>query len=484
MQAHLHAEGATNLTNLKPSGADARNRKRMMGIAVMLALLMTLALAWPGRGNKQWEALLADVPKNVSTTDAAINGVFYVLKQTHEPLFRVDNGHDYTSRLLRSWSRDLTYRHYTFCPDTSLVFIPGRKFSSEFFEQYISSITHAFNQSATVSKTGNCFNVRFNRPRKSYLDYLTRYQQAPTIDTDGPFEAGLGPFYAKTMTADEIRLIRKGPVSRGYDSILIHRYIGSSDPQLQNRRISDFNKISAVDIPDWVRSEQVGFQDVVLNTVTLVINHPDKKIRKSIYNCMDVDEFRRAFISQRKEFLDIQSVLPIGTAGAKPGRPAQTCPKRLKTSEKLIFANLRPGNEAELRLFFKDFFNKTGLRVEIITYPVPVFLELLKKTPRKYNLVVMSKDAVQSDQAPFLKYSHILDYEMPSINAKYEKMQRTDDPEKRDLLGIEIANDISMEYAVLPLYQSAREYHYPKGIKNLVVGRGFFEYPEVAELRW
>lgn len=472
------------MTNTEYNKTPARHSSRMLGAVVLLVLLSALAIAWPGRQNRRWEVLLSDVPQKVSTKDAAINGVFYVLKQTHEPLFRLDNGQDYTSRLLKSWNRDLTYSRYTFCPDTSLAFIQGRKFSSEFFEQYISSVTSAFDQAAVVSRVNGCYDVRFNKPRKSYLDYLTRYQQAPTIDTSGPFEAGLGPFYTQTMTADEIRLVRKEPVSRGYDTILIHLYTGPSDPQLQNRNISDFNKISTVDIPEWVRSRQVGFHDVVLNTVTLVINHPDKSIRKAIYNCMDVDGFRRAFISQRRDFLDIQNVLPIGVAGAAPGRPAQACQAKLKTGGKLIFANLRPGNEADLEQFFKSFFNKTGLQVNVITYPVPVFLEMLKKTPKKYNLVVMSKDAVQSDQAPFLKYSHILDYKLPGITRKYEEMQHTDDPEKRNLLGAEIANDISMEYAVLPLYQNVREYHYPKGIKNLVVGRGFFEYPEVSELRW
>lgn len=471
------------MTDTKHSGS-ARNSARIINAVVLLVMFSALVITRPDQQNKQWEVLLADVPQKVSTKDAAINGVFYVLKQTHEPLFRLDNGQDYTSRLLKSWRRDLAYSRYTFCPDTSLTFIQGKEFSSEYFKQYISSVTGAFDHTASISGVNGCFDVRFDRPRKSYLDYLTRYQQAPTIDTGGAFEAGLGPFYARTMNADEIRLIRKGPVSHGYDTILIHRYTGTSDPQLQNKNISDFNKISAVDIPEWVKSRQVGFQDVVLNTVTLVINHPDRTIRKAIYNCMNVDGFRRAFISQRKEFLNIQNVLPIGVAGAEPGLPTQTCSANLKAGGKLIFANLRPGNEAELGLFFKSFFNKTGLQVQIITYPVPVFLDMLKKTPKKYNLVVMSKDAVQSDQAPFLKYTHILDYKMPGVTMKYEEMERTDDPEKRNLLGGEIASDISREYAVLPLYQSGREYHYPKGIKNLVVGRGFFEYPEVAELRW
>jgi len=468
---------------IKPAGAPPQGKTRLIIIGTAV-IISALAIARPDRQNKQWEVLLADVPQKVSTKDAAINGVFYVLKQTHEPLFRLDNGQDYTSRLLKSWGRDLTYSRYTFCPDTSLIFIRGRKFSPEFFEQYLSSVTKAFDPAAVVSGLDGCFEVRFNRPRKSYLDYLTRYQQAPTIDTGDAFEAGLGPFYAQAMSAEEIRLVRKSPATRGYDTIVIHRYAGSSDPQLQNRHISDFNKISAVDIPDWVRSQQVGFQDVVLNTVTMVVNHPDKNIRKAIYNCLDVDGFRRAFISQRKEFLDIQNVLPIGVAGAEPGRPAQACQSKLKHDGKLIFANLRPGNEAELEHFFKSFFNKTGLQVKVVTYPVPAFLEMIKKTPKGYNLVVMSKDAVQSDQAPFLKYSHILDYDLPGVNIKYEAMQHMDDPEKRNLLGAEIANDISREYAVLPLYQSVREYHYPKGIKNLVVGRGFFEYPEVADLRW
>ena len=90
----------------------------------------------------------------------------------------------------------------------------------------------------------------------------------------------------------------------------------------------------------------------------------------------------------------------------------------------------------------------------------------------------------RSEVEPFLRYFYLLDYKLPEVSIKYDKLMHEDDPEEKKRLGAEIADDLAKEFIVLPLYQNVREYHYPRGIKNLTVGRGFFEFPEVADFRW
>ena len=336
---------------------------------LIAAVLLVSLILNPSRDvyavNSAWEVLLDGMPMRLSTADAGINTTLYILKQTHEPLFRIDDGENYTSRLLENWNRSVDSRQYVFCPNTTLLFEPGRAFTSNYFEDYIYKATSTFDPNSRVSRIGNCFKVDFKKSRKQFLNYLTLYEHAPTIKKDDKTEIGLGPFYPISISERRIVLRRKSPISRGYNSIIIYPYAGPNDKNLVNRDIVDFNRVAVSAIPSWVQREYSHFDSVILKTVVLIINYPDKKIRQILYNCIDVNSFRQAFYPNRTDFGDVQNILPIGVPGARGGKVLQNCtgPHPLPAgSPDFIFINLGSNNTKQLNSFLDDFHVKTGIK--------------------------------------------------------------------------------------------------------------------------
>ena len=454
----------------------------LISVSVLTLALFVFLYGFEHYG--RWTVLLADCPDSVSTGGIQTNGELYVLKQTHEPLFRISDGENYTSRILRTWSRTPDSSNYIFCPDTSLKFDEARAFSSEFFGNYIRVITKQFDPTAVITQKNECVDVSFLQPRKSYLQFLSDYAHAPTIVQSPKIERGLGPYFVQLLTPDKILLKRKKYVYHGYNTILMRRYNGVNDPQLADRSITDFNKISAMEIPPWVKAQYVNFQDATLNSVFMLINHPDANIRKIVYNCMAADLLMKAFVPDKTDFYNIATVLPVGLAGAQPGKPQQTCQKQMRASGTLVFANLRTGNEKQMQSFAESFRVKTGLTVKILNFTPPDFVAALAAHPKKYNLVIISADTSGDDTTPFLNYFDWIDYPLPHLKAWYDRLVLADDPATKARLTADIADGFAENHVVLPLYQNARSYYYPAGIKNIIVGRGFMEYPEVGDFRW
>ena len=304
--------------------------------------------------------------------------MYYVLKQTHEPILRKDDGQNYTSRILSRWSRNIDYTQYTLCPSPSLRFNENNPFPVTMFQSHLSAITRQFDPDFSLTQKDRCSIVRFPKPRKSFLEFLTLYENAPTFKESDKLEIGLGPFYVKKIGSEEIILARKKPVGNGYNEISLYEYHGPADSRLHSEKIKDFNFIPDFDVPGWVRRDYASFKNVELKSEVLIINHPDINIRKIIYECVDVQKLRQAFFPKKNNFYDISNILPTGIPGAKSGLPPQTCGGRSTQaghSGPLVFANWMNGNDEELRRFASDFSAKTGLQLKIVNF-VPT--ELVK----------------------------------------------------------------------------------------------------------
>ena len=455
------------------------------------ALLLVLSALFAGgyfllyfQYDRTWETMLGDCPLDVTTGGVISNGKLYILKQTHEPLFRLDDGQNYTSKVLTSWSRSLDSRVYVFCPDTSLKFDASHAFTADFFGNHIREAVRKFDPRARVSASSGCFKVEFEKSQGSFLDFLSDYPQAPSIIVSSNVAVGLGEYYVKSLASNQIVLLRKRPRYRGYNKVIAHRYLGATDPMLQNRNITDFNKISSAFIPAWAKSSYVRFNDAVLSSVFVIINHPDKEIRDAVYNCMDVTSLRMAFMPELGITYDIQNVLPIGMPGAVPGKARQICSVPKKLHGKLLFADLRTGNEASLRAFMRSFQERTGIKVEVVNWISPKFAAALSKKPKQYNLVIISANASGWDTGFYLDYFDWLDYELPEIKRAYSEMSKASDPLLKNELSRKVVEGYSKERVILPLYQAAREYYYPRDIKNLMIGRSFMEFPVIGDYRW
>ncbi|OGR95175.1 MAG: hypothetical protein A2V88_01460 [Elusimicrobia bacterium RBG_16_66_12] len=435
--------------------------------------------------------LLPAVPPRVSPDLAGVNTELYILKQTHEPLFRKDDGQSFQSRILTKWSRTVDSTSFTFCPNTSLVFDPQRAFSAKVLRGHLDVVTRRFDATYTLAEDGGCITVGFRQGRKHYLDFLSLYENAPSMRTDVPnVEVGLGPFQVQSLAPEKIVLVRKKRVSEGYNEVVLHFYRGPGDPNLGNKRIVDFNRIPTADLPAWVAADYQSFSNTLLKSFNLIINHPDRSVRAAVYGCMDVDRLRRAYFPSQVEFHDIKSILPVGVPGALAGKPAQSCamPKRPQGERRpLVFVNWRTDNDRQLQEFVEDFTRRTGIPVEIKKITLSALVDVVFKRPHPYQLMVIALDAVRPDHSAFLDYiikkDGLIDFDLPQAKVLYGRMEREDDAAKRTALVSGITSDISREAAVLPLFQDVRRFYYPKEIRNFVIGKGFLEYPEIGELR-
>lgn len=458
-------------------------------IAVIICLLTMLFVYRRGESyERTWEVLFSGLPVNITTAKASHNTLLYILKQTHEPLFRKDDGNNLTSRILLSWRRSVDSKDFVFCPDFNLGFSNKARFEEGFFLNYISSITAAYTPEFTVGRKDSCFNVRFKKSATTYLEFLTLYENAPTLWVSEQIEDGLGPFRAVSINTSQIVLVRKSPVGNGYNKIIVHDFKGSGDELLKNKNISDFNRVLSFDVPKWASGKYRSFDNIRLKSVILVINYPNKDVRKKIYNCLVVDSFKRAYFPNINGGFDIKNVFPLGVPGALPGKPAQSCNEDIiKSDVSVELANLRDDNHNELEIYSRDFQARTGIKIKVINY-IPT--ELTKLRSRKtwaYNLLVMSADAVRPEQiaflSPFLRKKPFIDYPLPALQKQYSEMLSVENPVRKSELSEILANGLAKEFVVLPLFQVTGKIYYPENIKNLEAGKGFLEYPEIAEFR-
>lgn len=454
----------------------------------LLILLSAVPFSAHAKEEGSWEVLVTGLPEKITTEGARGNIAYYILKQTHEPVFRLRDGQNYTSTILKSWTRSPDYKNFLFCPEPNLGFDPRSPFGLEKFAEHISSVTIKYDAGVKLVKEDGCVRVSFNKQRKGYLEYLTRYENAPTKKVSDRLEAGLGAYFVGEAEKDRVTLIRKKKVRGGYGKIVFHEYSGPKDPNLKNRNIKDFNIIPGVDVPNWVKDEYTRFENVELKSVNLIINHPDLKVRARVYNCVDVQALRTAFFTGKKDFFNIGNILPMGISGAVPGLPEQTCEKTDAIPAKLHFANWMFGNSEGMKKYAEDFTKKSGIKLSLDAYSPQEIVSVLNKSPRPFNLVILVFDAVRPDPTAFFdsfsKGDGFHDFILPQLVVEYKKLLYEEDEAEKERLAKKLADMISKNALSLPLYQNIRVLYYPKEIKNLSVGRGFLEYPEVAEFRW
>lgn len=463
----------------------AHNKK---SLSLALAGLIFAAACQVSQDN--WVVLANSLPSRVRTDQAFVSIVLYILKQTHEPLLRRDDGENYSSRILSKWERSLDFRDFMFCPDRSLRFNARTEFTEGLLGKHLSAITRTLDPAAVVEVGDGCVNVKFGRSHPGYMSYLTQYENAPTVDRDGSVEDGLGPFRVEKIEKDLILLTRKIPVRRGYNAITVRQ--NSPDIAPEDREIADRNLISGMEPSRQVWGAYQSFYNTELKTGNLIINHPDPAMRRMIYNCTDIRLLRRSFFPSKSDFFDVASVLPIGVPGAQQGVPKQDCGAALAAFPRkhgtIVFSNWRTDNDEQMGLFAEAFYKRTGVRIRLVRYPSAEFKKILHTRPRPYHLTIMHLDAVVPEHRAFVEVffreDGYLDFDLPAGEKSFGRMLVAEDPGRKHALAMETVEGLAKEAVALPLYQSVRVFWYPKKIKTIVVGKGFIEYPEIGDFRW
>lgn len=477
----------------RSAGAAATGAKGGSRLPGALFLLMAICSCLCGCGsgvNSTWTALFTSIPETVRVETAVDGTSYYVCRQTHEPLFRHEDGQNYVSRVLSAWSRNLKHTEFRFCPKERLLFGPAQSFSPDFLAEFLSGSTTRYGADFSLERAGACSIVRFSSAQPGYLNYLSRLENSPSI-SKGDRSSGLGPYSIKTISKDTVLLQRKTPVSRGYNRIEIRLFGTGGEGAIDLRKVSDFNKLSSFQQPDWVKSEYAGFDNIELRVVGLAINHPDPRVRKVLYNCINPREFRKVAVPSRKDFYDIQTVLPLGVPGALGGTPAQVCtvPKALKGTS-VVFANSRTDNYAQVTQYALEFKKRTGIEMVVNNLGAEEVDAMLLDPKRRgqYNLALIVTYNARQDQEGFFVFyagaNKVIGHVPASLDRMHFALERETDPLRKKELAETLASSLSEHSLALPLYQTFARLYYPTGIKNLSVGRGFEEIPDIGDLRW
>ncbi|MEI7482146.1 MAG: hypothetical protein WCK75_07340 [Elusimicrobiota bacterium] len=460
-------------------------------VACMVMFSVMAGHSSAAAGAPVWGVYLPGLPKKVSTSLADEDAVFYILKQTHEPLFRMDDGENFSSRILKKWSRSVDSSKYVFCPDTGQKFDEKQNFSLDYFETYLLTVTRRYSPDFSIVRSGECLDVSFKKKKTGYLNFLTRYVNAPTLGVSENVELGLGPFSVENIGKNEIVLKRKKSVAKGYERISLWEYVDFSG-NLERKDLSDFNRVPYGVLPETVSERFLSFESVPLKSSGLILTSPDKTSREILYNCFDISGFRQAAFPNSKQLYDIQTLLPMGIPGGHSGRPQQECRnsylERAKTLKPFILANWRKESRVPLEAFAAKFHSKTGIRIKIKQYEVQELVKTLFVRPHPYDMVLINFSVVQPEYdiffRDFLVKDSLVDFNMPELTALLEKMVKEEEGPVAAGMAERIADGLGKRYAVLPLFQEVEKFYYPENIKNLIVGKGFTEYPEVAEFRW
>lgn len=469
---------------------DKVKKSLIFGGVVFCCLLLWIAVFNQQQTSDVWVSMMLAVPDKVTPKAMSIAG-YCVIKQTHEPIFRKEDGYNYTSKLLERWERSVDYKSYAFCPKTSLFFYPGKPFGPVEFVSHLQDITRNFDGDAKIELHNNCVSVVFRKPARKYLDYLCAFGNAPSVAISSNVEAGLGPFVFESMIPGKIVLKRRNRVSNGFNKIEFVNYRPGIEQQTLPVPVADYNLALSRGQLENLGDNYIHFDNMSLKSALLILDIPDKEQREMVYNCVDIDALRHAFAPKIAKFNYIQTLLPIGVPGAIPGHPRQDCDASIlskKWSRPLVLANWRTDNVPEMASFAKQFFLRTGMKINVLNVSAEKLAKLLHGKTKPYNLVIIMSTPDSDDNYRFLESyfgkNSLLRYKIDGIEGLYGVLSKSDDVSAQKDMAAKIAEKIAERNAVLPLYQTVTTVYYPKGIRNFYVGKELFEYPEVADFRW
>lgn len=457
--------------------------------AAAVCIPVYLAATAHRRHMRTWGVCVMGLPDKVSADQGDQDVPLYILKQTHEPLLRKDDGQNYTSRLLSGWRRSIDSSRYTFCPNEGLGFDPEHPFTADSLKSHLSVVTAKYFKEYSVANKGGCVEVSFKQGRRGYMDFLTRYENSPTLKISGTVELGLGAYKVESVEKTRIVMRRKEFRRDGYNRIAV--YEAAMDPQsdLLREDLSDFNRISWKEIPADLSRRFISFENIPLKTGVLVLTSPDRKLREAVYNCLDISEFRAAAFPHKKNFKDIASILPVGVPGGIAGKPAQACSSAMRQEGRTaVLGTLARNKGGRLERVFSRFYETTGIKVAVKYYSAQDLVATLYSRPHPYDMVAISFSVVQPEYETFFKdfvaKDGFVDYDLPDVAAMLGDLRRSEDEHETTEVAGRIAAAMKAKAMLLPLYQDVKTFYYPADIRNMTVGRGFTEYPEVADFRW
>ncbi len=435
-----------------------------------------------------WDVILMGFPNALSPKQLEVMSVGYVIHQTHKPLFQRNEDGQYTSAVLEKWSQSRDGLEIELCPSTSVFVGKDQLFTTARLENFLATRMGELGARAKFSSIGSCLMVRFENPNHEFIETFAHFENAPSWSNSSPFEDGLGDFYvAESATDHRMVLLRKYPTQNGFKRIVVHAYKNKEQAEnlVKAGGIEDINRISPDLVPDSLKKNYSDYGVVLLHTGVLLINARDARIRKAIYNCLDIEKFRRAFSPTQSYFKSVKTILPIGAPGAKEGLAAQDC-KPTKNA-RARFWNWKDNNRDQLRAYLKEFSKVSGVEVDYSDIPLSTLMDVVGRKIRDYDMLVVGLSATEFHYRDF--YQYLVDPKSTMISAvalDYSRELKDIDskPNDQDVLAKvdKIDRAIADQAIALPLFQQTRHFYFPRSLKGLKFGGNSLEHPVVAEL--
>jgi hypothetical protein len=462
-------------------------------IFVVLSLFLFCHCDFKKTNDQNWEMLAMGLPTHVDPSIALVNMGYYILRQTHRTILEELEDGQLQTRILKKWSRSVDDKFFSFCPDLTLRFSNGVIFDELFLRNFLNQLLVKNGGTAERFSVNNqCVEIRFKQPQKWLLSKLISMENAPTVKSESPsFDLGLGDFNVQSVSSEKIVLVRKVPVPNGYNQITVYPYKGKLDSRLQQKSIEDFNRVYIEEVPEWVKTNYQSFNLPVLQSVVLVINHENPKIREAIYNCIDPRSLRAHFFQERKSFVDIGNILPLGMRGSVNGPPRQTpspelCSRLKKLS--LRFFNWKASNQSSITQFFRELDSQLKTTVVVRHSDESELIQQIVSKKREYEILVAAFDSITSDSTPIFEFLFgpglsLLSWNTLQLRLEFQKYLKKKYDDRNDFALKDFLFKLEQEHVALPLFQEVRTFYYPHHISNLQNGSSFLQYPEIASLK-
>jgi MarR-like DNA-binding transcriptional regulator SgrR of sgrS sRNA len=457
-------------------------------IIYLIIFSFVLSGCSPKQKDDTWDVVSVWLPPEVSPSMIHGNSVFYLVRQTHEPIFRVGDNNSLYSNILKSWTRSEDYRSYNFCIKENLEFDDGISFKAEDLSKSLSLLIARYkNLKVTINK--NCVNVFVDMLAKSFLDQLTSLEYSPTIkEKSTGYHLGLGPFKVTALNQKEVILKRKKIVTDGFNTIRMIP-LSTNMASLNLRTIEDFNLLPVEKIPNWVHEEYSSYPVALLKVYGLVINIKDRVTRKAIFNCLNIDSFQKTYFPSEKNPVNISSVFPIGIEGASPGRVKQVCDKSMfqNFKKKFVLANWKPETEKNLKPILNDLNGTTNIAVEVKNYDPTALGDLLMNKQSEYDLMIVALDTTDEEYLPFFESfldqrKKFHDINLNRLDREFQELKQSETKSKTVILAKKLNSELMDEAVFLPILQQTREYFFPKNLKEMNLGTNFLGYLEIGNL--
>lgn len=453
-----------------------------------LLVLAVVISACSKRQDRTWNALISAFGSAVSLDGPETFSIAYIIRQTHEPYFRMDENRQVTSKVLRHFENSFDFKSFTLCPNPEWKFSETEPFSTEDIKVSLRKLTSKLSE-VTLPNVGRCVRAEFDKPKRRFYQILSNLFKSPSrVAKDPRYALGLGPFAIKSFTKDKMVLERKPWTSGRFDKIELTLVPENRRENLPEEGYEDYNLFPETWIPEKIKKEYKAY--AVSNRIMglMFIHVNDERLRKRLFHCADIPALNSFYQSYARPPLETANLFPIGIRGARPGPPVQNCPPRpMKyTGKPLRMLNMYPALQAQLAGWAAGLTKRTGIPIEVVETDGEGLTKFVAEDKSGYDVAFIASGSDDSEPAAhleaFLGKSKVYRYTPRAWDLEYEQILEIENTAERERRAIEMGERLLKAAVALPLGQGRKMLYYPKDL-SMPLGGNAFEFPEVDKIQ-